>query len=98
LQGWRVWVLSSLGRYWTTRIIQVPEAPLVRSGPYRLMRHPNYLGVALEIPLLPLAFGAWRLALTFGLANAALLCWRIRLEERTLAPRRAKPAMMDIGH
>ncbi|MBI1778978.1 MAG: hypothetical protein HYR63_26880 [Proteobacteria bacterium] len=89
LQAWRIWAIRSLGVYWTTRIIAVPGARLVRTGPYRLMRHPNYAGVAIEIPLLPLAFGAWRLALSFGLANLLLLAWRIREEERWLAPRRA---------
>ncbi|MGY8961591.1 MAG: isoprenylcysteine carboxyl methyltransferase family protein, partial [Alphaproteobacteria bacterium] len=53
----RVWVLFSLGRYWTTRIITIPDAPLVRTGPYRWLRHPNYVVVAGEIMLLPLAFG-----------------------------------------
>ncbi len=59
LQGCRLWVLMSLGRYWTTRIITLPAAPLVRRGPYRYLRHPNYLVVAAEIAVLPLAFGAW---------------------------------------
>jgi len=60
----------------------------VRRGPYRFLRHPNYVIVAGEIAVLPLVFGAWRIALVFSLANAALLAWRIRLEERALAPRR----------
>jgi methyltransferase len=89
LQGARLWVLRSLGRYWTTRIITLPGAPLVRRGPYRFIRHPNYLLVELEIVTLPMAFGAVMLALAFGLANAALLAWRIRIEEDALAPRRA---------
>ena len=88
LQIGRAWVLVSLGRYWTTRVITVPGAPLVRRGPYRLMRHPNYLVLAGEIAVLPLAFGAWEIALVFSLANAALLAWRIRVEDAALAPRR----------
>ena len=88
LQIGRAWVLVSLGRYWTTRVISVPGAPLVRRGPYRLMRHPNYLVLAGEIAVLPLAFGAWKIALAFSLANAALLAWRIRVEDAALAPRR----------
>ncbi len=88
LQVGRAWVLVSLGRYWTTRVITVPDAPLVRRGPYRLMRHPNYLVLAGEIAVLPLAFGAWEIALAFSLANAALLAWRIRVEDAALAPRR----------
>lgn len=88
LQAGRIWVIASLGRFWTTRIITLPGAPLVRRGPYRFLRHPNYLIVALEIAILPLAFGAWQLALVFSLLNLALLAWRIRIEERTLAERR----------
>jgi methyltransferase len=88
LQGLRVWVLASLGRFWTTRIITLPGAPLVRRGPYRLVRHPNYLIVAGEILVLPLAFGAWEIAAVFTLANAAILALRIRCEERALSLRR----------
>lgn len=89
LQVARLWVLVSLGRYWTTRIITLPSAPLVRKGPYRLLRHPNYWIVAAEIAVLPLAFGAWEIALGFSLANALLLAHRIRLENGALGPRRA---------
>ena len=85
LQLGRLWVIASLGGRWTTRVIVVPGAPLVTRGPYRFLRHPNYLVVALEIPVLPLAFGAWQIALGFGLANLALLAQRIRIEERALA-------------
>ena len=88
LQAGRVWVIASLGRYWTTRVITLPEAPLIARGPYRWVRHPNYLIVACEIPTLPLIFGAMDLALIFGLANLALLALRIRVEEAALAPRR----------
>ncbi len=88
LQGFRAWVLLSLGRYWTTRVITVPGAPLVRRGPYRFLRHPNYLVVAAEIAVLPLAFGAWMVAMVFSGLNAALLAWRIFVEDQALAPRR----------
>lgn len=89
----RIWVIASLGRYWTTRIVTLADAPLIRRGPYRFLRHPNYLVVALEIPVLPLAFGLWRIALGFGIVNLALLAWRISVEDRALAARRkAKPA------
>lgn len=87
LQVARLWVIVSLGRFWTTRVITVPDAPLVRHGPYRWLKHPNYLVVAAEIAVLPLAFGAWQLAVGFSLANAAVLADRIRIEERALAPR-----------
>ena len=88
LQAARIWVIASLGPYWTTRIITLESAPLVRRGPYRLVRHPNYLIVALEIAVLPLAFGELWVALIFSLANAAILSWRIRQEDRALSTRR----------
>lgn len=88
LQGFRAWVLLSLGRFWTTRIITIPGAPLVRRGPYRFLRHPNYVVVAAEIAVLPLAFGAWVVALVFSALNGALLAWRISVENQALAPRR----------
>jgi methyltransferase len=88
LQALRIWVVATLGRFWTTRILSLPETPLVRSGPYRFVRHPNYLVVVGEIAALPLAFGAWRIALVFSVLNLALLSWRIRIEDRALAPRR----------
>ncbi len=86
----RAWVMASLGRFWTTRIITLPDAPLVRRGPYRFLRHPNYLIVAGEIATLPLAFGAWRVALVFSLLNLALLWHRVRVEDSALAPRRSR--------
>ena len=88
LQGFRAWVLLSLGRYWTTRVITVPGAPLVRRGPYRFLRHPNYVVVVAEIAVLPLTFGAWAVALVFSALNACLLAWRISVENQALAPRR----------
>ena len=88
LQGGRLWVMKSLGRYWTTRIITVPGAPVVTSGPYRFLRHPNYWVVAGEIAVLPLVFGAWEIAALFSLANLALLRHRIRIEDQALAARR----------
>lgn len=91
LQAGRLWVLASLGRYWTTRIVTMPGVPLVRRGPYRWLRHPNYLVVALEIPVLALALGLPGIALGFGIVNLAVLAWRIRIEERAIADRRAEP-------
>lgn len=88
LQGLRLWIIVALGRFWTTRILSLPDAPLVRRGPYRWLRHPNYLVVALEIPVVPLIAGAWQIALVFGSLNLMLLAWRIRIEERALAARR----------
>jgi len=88
LQALRIWVIASLGRFWTTRIITLRNAKLVKRGPYRWMRHPNYVVVAGEIAMLPLAFGEIWVALIFSLLNAGILFWRIREEERALAPRR----------
>ena len=87
-QGLRAWVLASLGPYWTTRIITLPGAVAVRTGPYRYVRHPNYVIVALEIPSLPLGLGLPWVALVFGLLNLALLAYRIRIED---GARRALP-------
>ncbi|MEC4591275.1 isoprenylcysteine carboxylmethyltransferase family protein [Nitrospirillum amazonense] len=88
LQVGRYWVIHTLGPYWTTRIITLPQAPLIQGGPFRWIRHPNYCVVVAEIAAVPLAFGAWRLALAFSFANALLLAYRIRVEEAALAPRR----------
>lgn len=84
-QVFRLWILLSLGGRWTTRIITVPGERLVTRGPYRYMRHPNYALVAVEMPLLPLVFGLWELALVFGLLNLAMLAWRLRVENDALA-------------
>jgi methyltransferase len=84
LQLGRAWTLVSLGRRWTTRIIVKPGAPLVRRGPYRFLRHPNYAIVTAEIAVLPLAFDAPGTALVFSALNAALLARRTRIENRAL--------------
>ena len=87
MQVGRVWVITSLGRFWTTRIITVPDAPLVRKGPYRFLKHPNYVVAWVEIVTLPLAFGWWEAAVVFGALKAALLFYRIRVEDGVLAER-----------
>jgi methyltransferase len=84
-QALRYWAIASLGRRWNVRVIVVPGAPAVTRGPYRWLRHPNYLAVALEGVAVPLVHSAWWTALGFSLANAALLAVRIRCEERALA-------------
>ena len=80
----RIWVLASLGRRWTTRIIALPDAPLIRRGPYRFVNHPNYLVVIGEIAVLPLVFGLWKIALLFSFLNAIALAIRIRAENAAL--------------
>jgi methyltransferase len=88
LQFLRLWVVAALGPYWTTRIITLPGAPLVTSGPFHYFRHPNYMIVVGEIAALPLAFGEIGVAIVFSVLNAAMLFWRIRVEESALAGRR----------
>ena len=87
LQLLRIWVIATLGPYWTTRVITLDGAPLVRSGPFRFLRHPNYWVVTGEIALLPLAFHDWAIALAWSILNALLLRHRIRVESAALAPR-----------
>lgn len=87
LQPLRFWVIATLGRYWTTRIVTVPNAPLVKRGPYRFLKHPNYVVVVAEIAILPLALGAWPLAVLFSALNAAALTVRLRVENASLAQR-----------
>ncbi|MFT5180207.1 MAG: methyltransferase [Alphaproteobacteria bacterium] len=87
LQAARVWVIASLGRYWTTRVITVPGSILVARGPYRWLRHPNYLIVIAEIAVVPMIAGAWQIAVGFSIANAGLLWHRIRIENTALAGR-----------
>lgn len=88
LQAARYWVIATLGRYWTTRIIVMPSAPLVTRGPYRLLRHPNYAVVIAEIAVLPLAFREIAIAAVFSALNLAVLWWRIRTENGALDMRR----------
>ncbi len=84
-QTLRWWCIATLGRRWNTRVIVVPGLPLVSTGPYRWLRHPNYLAVVVELAALPLVHTAWVTALVFTLANAAVLAVRIPVEERALA-------------
>lgn len=87
LQALRIWVLATLGRRWTTRIIVRPGAPLVTGGPFRFIRHPNYCVVVGEIAVLPLVFGLVWVAVIWSLLNAAMLWVRIRSESQALYAR-----------
>jgi methyltransferase len=80
----RVWAIATLGERWTTRIVCLPGAPRVVAGPYRFLRHPNYLAVVVEMAALPLLHGAWLTAVAFSAANAVLLAVRIPAEEAAL--------------
>jgi methyltransferase len=83
-QGLRYWCIATLGRRWNARVIVVPGTTAEPGGPYRFLRHPNYLAVVLEGVALPLLHGAWLTAVVFSVANAALLRRRIRVEEQAL--------------
>lgn len=87
LQAGRVWVIATLGRFWTTRIITLDGAPLVRRGPFRWVRHPNYLVVAGELAVLPLVFGNVWIAVAATLLNIPLTLRRIQVEEEALRDR-----------
>ena len=84
VQGLRVWCLTSLGSFWNTKIIVLPGAHVVTKGPYKYLRHPNYLVVSMEIALLPLMFEAYFTAICFTILNAIMLSVRIPTEERAL--------------
>jgi methyltransferase len=84
IEAARGWVIATLGDRWTTRIIVMPGEELVTGGPYRFLRHPNYLVVALEIFILPMTFGLWWYSLAFGIANLCVLWWRVRAEDEAL--------------
>jgi methyltransferase len=88
LQGLRFWVMRTLGARWTTRIIVLPEAPLVSAGPYRFLSHPNYAVVIGEIAVLPLVLGLPGIAVIFTILNTGVLMIRIRAENRALAASR----------
>ena len=92
LQGLRFWVMFTLGKRWTTRIIVLPGEPLVSTGPYRYLAHPNYAVVAGEIATLPLVLGLPWLAVLFSGLNAVILFIRIRAENRALEPSRSHTA------
>ena len=83
-QGLRYWAIATLGPRWNVRILVLPGTAPVTAGPYRFVRHPNYVAVAIELFAVPIAHGAWLTALVFTAANAALLAVRIRAEERAL--------------
>lgn len=81
----RYWAIATLGRRWSVRVVVLPDVPVVTAGPYRFIRHPNYLAVVIEMFAIPLVHTAWLTALVFTLLNLALLAVRIRAEEEALA-------------
>jgi methyltransferase len=87
LQAPRYWVILTLGPYWTHRIITPRDGPVVTQGPFRIVRHPNYLVLMLETALLPLAFGAWAVSLVTTAVMGVVLYYKILLEDQALAAR-----------
>ena len=83
-QALRWWCIATLGRRWNTRVIVIPDLPLVERGPYRLLRHPNYVAVVVEGAALPLVHGAWVTSAVFTAVDAAVLRVRLRVEEEAL--------------
>lgn len=86
----RTWCIATLGDHWTIHVMTVPGATLIRRGPYRFLRHPNYLAVAIEALALTLAFQLWVTTALLVVVGAPALLYRIRQEERALAPFRAR--------
>jgi methyltransferase len=86
-QGLRYWAITTLGDRWNVRVIVLPGAAPVVAGPYRWVRHPNYVAVAMEMIFVPLIHGAWLTALLFSVGNALLMVVRIRAEETALGGR-----------
>ncbi|RIW33088.1 hypothetical protein D3H55_11920 [Bacillus salacetis] len=84
-QAGRVWVIASLGRYWNTKIIVLPQADIIAKGPYKFIKHPNYLIVTVELIVIPLIFNAYWTLFIFALLNQFILSIRIPVEERALA-------------
>jgi methyltransferase len=84
-QALRVWAIASLGAFWNVRVWVLPGTAPIARGPYRWLRHPNYIAVAAEFVAGPIMFGAWRTALVFSLLNAVAMMVRIPVEERALA-------------
>lgn len=80
----RYWAIATLGKRWTTRVICIPGLPVITGGPYRFVRHPNYLAVVIEVATLPLVHGAWLTAMVFTLGNLVVLRTRIAVEEAAL--------------
>lgn len=90
----RYWAIASLGRFWNTKIIVVPDADIVRRGPYRFLRHPNYTVVILEFAIIPLLFDAYITFAIFSILNVFILRHRIRVEEEGLSAHTTYTAAM----
>ncbi|MCP5080286.1 MAG: hypothetical protein GY948_01160 [Alphaproteobacteria bacterium] len=98
LQLLRLWVLATLGERWTTKIVVLPGAERITSGPFKFLNHPNYAVVIGEIAVLPLTFGLWLFAIIFSLLNAAVLFIRIRAENEALERASAEASTREDDH
>jgi methyltransferase len=94
LQIARYWIIGTLGHYWTHRIITLDNAPIVRRGPYRILRHPNYAVTVAETFLLPMVFGCFALGAIIGAIWTAVLLYKIELEDEGLSRRRQGPVSL----
>jgi len=81
----KFWALSSLGKYWNTKIFRVPGSGPVKKGPYKLFKHPNYFIVVCEIAIIPLVFNLYYTAIIFTVLNAIMLSVRIKVENKVWA-------------
>ncbi|PXV65516.1 methyltransferase [Dysgonomonas alginatilytica] len=84
LMALKAWVILSLGKFWNTKIYRVNRFPLIRRGPYRYVKHPNYIIVIAEIAIIPLIFHLYYTAVIFTLLNGLMLAWRIKEENKAL--------------
>lgn len=91
----RLWVMATLGERWSTRVLVLPQTPPITGGPFRRLRHPNYLAVAVEFVALPMVHTAWLTAGILSIANAMVLQRRVRTEERALAETGENYSIMD---
>ena len=87
-QTLRYWVISSLGEHWNTRIIVLPGAKLIKKGPYKFLKHPNYIAVIVELAVIPLLFSCYITSAVFAIINLIVLSRRVKLEERVLGYRK----------
>jgi methyltransferase len=83
--SFKFWALSSLGKYWNTKIYRIPGVYPVKKGPYKIFKHPNYMEVVCEIAIIPLVFHLYYTAIIFSLLNIAMLTVRIRVENKVWA-------------